>query len=101
RPPLWLRGFFAAAPIPLPVGAVLAVVGAVIALLARRQRSTAQSLKRQKELAGAEIDRRVRGRSQMEQELKQAQADNEAQLTAVDLPDLAAAEALLAAEKEH
>ncbi len=98
---LAVGGAIASAPILLPVGAVLAVVGAVIALLARRQRTIAQSLKRQKELAGAEIDRRLRGRSQMEQELKVAQADYEAQLEAVELPDIAAAEVLLAAEKEH
>ena len=98
---LAVGGFLASAAILLPVGAVLVLIGAVIAVLARRQRSTAQSLKRQKELAGAEIDRRLRGRSQMEEELKQAQADFETQLTAVDLPDLAAAEALLAAEQAH
>ncbi|MDP9483433.1 MAG: hypothetical protein M3P84_09445, partial [Chloroflexota bacterium] len=98
---LAVGGFLADAAILLPVGAVLAVIGAVVAVLARRQRLTAQSLKRQKELAGAEIDRRLRGRSQMEQELKQASADYADQLEAVDLPDLAAAEALLAAEQEH
>jgi DNA repair exonuclease SbcCD ATPase subunit len=37
----------------------------------------------------------------MEEELKQAKADTETQLAAVDLPDLAAVEALLAAEIEH
>jgi recombinational DNA repair ATPase RecF len=98
---LAVGGFFADAAILLPVGAVLVLIGAVIAVLARRQRLTAQSLKRQKELAGDEIDRRLRGRSQMEEDLKQAQADFETQLTAVDLPDLAAGEALLAAEQAH
>ncbi len=98
---LAVGGFLSDAAALLPVGAVLVLVGAVIAVLARRQRTTAQSLKRQKELAGAEIDRRLRGRSQMEQELKQAQADMESQLAAVDLPDLATVEALLVAETEH
>lgn len=98
---LAVGGFFADAAILLPVGAVLVLIGAVVAVLARRQRSAAQSLKRQKELAGAEIDRRLRGRSQMEQELKQATADLAEQLEAVELPDLAAAEALLTAEQEH
>ncbi|HEX7473075.1 MAG TPA: AAA family ATPase [Candidatus Limnocylindrales bacterium] len=85
----------------VPVGAALVVLGGVIALFARRQASIAQDLRRQKELASAEIDRRLRGRSQMEEELKQALADQETQLAAVDLPDLASAEALLAAEQAH
>lgn len=85
----------------LPVGAGLEVLAIVIAVFARRQRSVARDLRRQKEMASTEIDRRLRGRSQMEEELKQAQADTEAQLAAVDLPDLATVEALLAAEKEH
>jgi uncharacterized protein YhaN len=37
----------------------------------------------------------------MEQELKQAVLDTEAQLASLELPDLAAAQTLLAAEKEH
>jgi recombinational DNA repair ATPase RecF len=98
---LAVGGFLSNAALLLPVGAVLVLIGAVIAVLARRQRTTAQSLKRQKELAGAEIDRRLRGRSQMEQDLKQAQADMESQLAAVELPDVASVEALLVAEKEH
>jgi len=85
----------------VPVGAALVVLGGGVALFARRQSSIAQDLRRQKELASAEIDRRLRGRSQMEEELKQAQADQETQLAAVDLPDLASAEALLAAEQAH
>lgn len=85
----------------VPVGAALVVLGGAVALFARRQSSIAQDLRRQKELASAEIDRRLRGRSQMEEELKQALADQETQLAAVDLPDLASAEALLAAEQAH
>jgi DNA repair exonuclease SbcCD ATPase subunit len=37
----------------------------------------------------------------MEEELKQAQADTETQLGAIDLPDLATVEILLVAEQEH
>jgi recombinational DNA repair ATPase RecF len=85
----------------LPVGVGLAILGVVVALFARRQRSIARDLRHQKELASEEIDRRLRGRSEMEQELKQASADYAAQLEAIDLPDFAAADALLTAEKEH
>jgi DNA repair exonuclease SbcCD ATPase subunit len=85
----------------LPVGIGLAIVGLVLGILAGRQRSIARDLRRQKEMAGAEIDRRLRGRSQMEQELKQAQIESVGQLETLGLEDLAAAEALLTAEREH
>ena len=85
----------------VPIGAGVALLGVVVGIFASRQRSVAHDLRHQKELAGAEIDRRLRGRSQMEQELKQAVLDTEAQLASLELPDLAAAQTLLAAEKEH
>jgi uncharacterized protein YhaN len=85
----------------LPVGIVLVVIGIAVALFARRQRTAATSLQTQKQLAGEEIDRRLRGRSQLEQELRQAELDTEAQLATIDLPDLPAAETLLAEEEAH
>ena len=88
-------------PILLPVGIGLAVLGAVIALFARRQRSLSTDLRAQKQLAGVEIDRRLRGRSQLEQELREAEADTAAQLENLGLPDIASAETLLSAEEEH
>jgi uncharacterized protein YhaN len=48
-----------------------------------------------------EIDRRLRGRSEMKYELAQAEADTAQQLMGLGLPDLAAAEGLLAQEQEH
>ncbi|HUQ79284.1 MAG TPA: AAA family ATPase [Patescibacteria group bacterium] len=53
------------------------------------------------ELRDVQIDRRLRGRSEMEQELRQAEADVAQQLIGLALEDLAAAEALLVAEHEH
>jgi uncharacterized protein YhaN len=53
------------------------------------------------QLRDVEIDRRLRGRSDMEAELAQAEADTAQQLAGLQLPDLAAAEGLLEAEKEH
>ena len=88
-------------PILLPVGIGLVVLGVVIALFARRQRALSFDLRAQKQLAGAEIDRRLRGRSQLEHELKEAEADTAAQLQNLELPDFAAAEALLSAEEAH
>ena len=46
----------------------------------------------QAQLRDVEIDRRLRGRSEMEAELRQAEADTAQQLKAVGLEDLAAAE---------
>jgi uncharacterized protein YhaN len=85
----------------LPIGIGLVVIGIVVALFARRQRSAATDLQTQKQLAGEEIDRRLRGRSQLEQELRQAELDTEAQLSTIGLPDLAAAEMLLNEEETH
>ena len=44
------------------------------------------------EMRDVEIDRRLRGRSEMEEELRQAEADTAQQLVGLGLPDLAAAE---------
>jgi DNA repair exonuclease SbcCD ATPase subunit len=49
----------------------------------------------------SEITRRLRGRSELEAELRQCESDIAAQLALVALEDLPAAEALLAAEREH
>jgi DNA repair exonuclease SbcCD ATPase subunit len=85
----------------LPVGIGLIALGALMAVFARRQRALALDLRRQRQLAGAEIDRRLRGRSVLEQELKEAEGDMMVQLATLELPDLAAAEALLEAEESH
>jgi DNA repair exonuclease SbcCD ATPase subunit len=83
------------------VGLGAVVVGAGLAWFARRQRRLAMDFKRQKELRDVEIDRRLRGRSQLEEELRQAEADSERQLGSVDLADLPGAEDLLRREEEH
>jgi DNA repair exonuclease SbcCD ATPase subunit len=85
----------------LPVGIGLIALGALMAVFARRQRALALDLRRQRQLAGAEIDRRLRGRSVLEQELKEAEGDMMVQLATLELPDLTAAEALLEAEESH
>ncbi len=84
-----------------PVGLVVVVVGAILAIVGIRQRKTAQDIRRQKELAGAEVERRLRGRSQMEAELREAEADTAAQLGGLGLSDLAAAEDMLGREETH
>jgi DNA repair exonuclease SbcCD ATPase subunit len=80
------------------LGAIVAVVGLVLAAVALWLR---RSYKMQAQLRDVEIDRRLRGRSEMEAELKDCEARTAIQLKSLDLPDLAAAEALLAREEAH
>ena len=80
------------------IGALIAVLGlalAAVALWLRRGHHM------QTQLRDVEIDRRLRGRSEMEAELADCEGRTEQQLTALQLPDLAAAEDLLAKEEEH
>ncbi len=83
---------------PLYVGAAVALIGGILSAVALwlRRSSSMQEL-----LRGDEIDRRLRGRSEMEAELHQAETDVEQQLGTLGLDDLAAAEELLAREEAH
>lgn len=83
------------------VGIGVGILGLIIGLVALRQRKSASDFRRQKQLAENEVERRLRGRSQMEAELRQAEEDAAAQLLGLGLPDLAAAEEQLALEEAH
>ncbi len=83
---------------PEVVGAIAAGIGLVLALVAWWLR---RSDRMQAQMRDVEIDRRLRGRSEMEQDLRRAEADTAKQLVAIDLADLPAAEAMLAQETEH
>jgi DNA repair exonuclease SbcCD ATPase subunit len=85
-------------PTVMYLGAAIAGVGVILALVAfwLRRRYTMQG-----QLRDVEIDRRLRGRSEMEAELRQAEADTAQQLGALGLDDLATAEDLLAREEAH
>ncbi|MGH2512728.1 MAG: ATP-binding protein [Candidatus Limnocylindrales bacterium] len=85
----------------LGVGIGLALIGAGLLVFARRRRTAAFSEARKKQLAEVEIDRRLRGRSQLENELKEAESDYAQQLGGISQPDMAAAQAELAAEEAH
>ncbi|HVA88129.1 MAG TPA: AAA family ATPase [Candidatus Saccharimonadales bacterium] len=88
---------------PIVAGAVLVAIalGLGISVFAVRKRQAAGDFRRAKQLRDDQIARRLRGRSQLESELREKEADFEAQLEGLALPDLAAAEALLAAEEAH
>jgi uncharacterized protein YhaN len=89
------------APLAMPVGVVAILVGVFVALFAIRQRGAANLFRRQRELRDVEIDRRLRGRSRLEEELRLVESDTAQQLEAIDLPDLPAAEELLNLEEDH
>ena len=84
--------------IPGLLGGVAAGIGFILAFVALWLR---RSDRMQAEMRDVQIDRRLRGRSEMEAELRQANADTAQQLLGLGLPDIAAAEALLAQEQEH
>ena len=84
--------------VPELLGGAVAGIGFILAFVAWWLR---RSDRVQAQLRDVEIDRRLRGRSEMEAELKQAEADTTQQLLALGLPDLAAAEDLLGRETEH
>ena len=84
--------------IPQLLGGVAAGIGFILAFVALWLR---RSDRMQAEMRDVQIDRRLRGRSEMEAELRQANADTAQQLLGLGLPDIVAAEALLAKEQEH
>ncbi|HEX8025774.1 MAG TPA: hypothetical protein VF484_06195, partial [Candidatus Limnocylindrales bacterium] len=92
--PLAMSGWTALAVLLLLFGIVLAAIG-------RRQRERAMDFKRTKDLREADIERRLRGRSQLENELQMAEVMMQNQLSSIGLPDLAAVQALHDAEEEH
>jgi uncharacterized protein YhaN len=91
-------GIIDAGSIPQFIGVAAAGIGLIMALIAIWLR---RSYRMQGQLRDVEIDRRLRGRSEMEAELRQAEQDTEKQLGALGLDDLAAAEDLYAREAAH
>ena len=83
---------------PQYLGAALAGIGLILTLVAFWLRRSTQM---QEQLRDVEIDRRLRGRSEMEAELRQAQADTEKHLGSLGLEDLASAEDMLSKEEAH
>jgi DNA repair exonuclease SbcCD ATPase subunit len=83
---------------PQFLGGAAAGIGFILAFVALWLRRSDRTTR---ELRDVEIDRRLRGRSEMKYELAQAEADTSQQLEGLGLPDLGAAEELLAREQEH
>ena len=88
-------------PGPGLLAALLVLVGAIVAAVGRRQRIRAQDVRKNKDMRSQEIERRLRGRSMLEQELSMEEVTLTNLLAALELPDLPAVEALVAAEEAH
>ena len=84
--------------VPQAVGAGIAALGLVFGLVAVWLRSHD---KMQGQLRDVEIDRRLRGRSEIEAELRLTEAGLEQHLGTLGLADLAEAEDLLSREEAH
>jgi DNA repair exonuclease SbcCD ATPase subunit len=85
-------------PVVQVIGGIMAVAGLALAAVALWLR---RSVNNQAQLRDVQIDRRLRGRSEMEAELVDSELKSKAQLSALGLPDLAAAEDLLTREEAH
>ncbi len=93
-----LLGIAVPGPIPSLIGAVIGGIGVILALVALWMR---RGYRMGTQLRDVEIDRRLRGRSEMEAELQAVEADTARRLGSLGLDDLAAAEDLLAREEAH
>ena len=80
---------------------LLALFGLGLALVARRQRMRAAGVRKTKDLLELEVERRLRGRSLLEQELQAEEATLSNLLAVLDKPDLPAVERLVEAEEAH
>jgi DNA repair exonuclease SbcCD ATPase subunit len=89
----------------IELGVIVQVIGGIIAVAGLAMAGVAFWLRRshkdQALLRDIEIDRRLRGRSEMEADLVDSVARSEAQLAALGLTDLAEAEDLLTREDGH
>ncbi len=94
-------GVFAGLAAAVAGGAAAAVLGLLLAALARARRRAAFDFRRTKQLRDVEIARRLRGRSQLQDDVRRAEADLQAQLAAIEVDDPKAAEDLLAREDAH
>jgi DNA repair exonuclease SbcCD ATPase subunit len=83
------------------LAALLVLFGVGLALIARRQRMRARRVRRTKDLREQEVERRLRGRSLLEQELQAEESTLSDLLVALNQPDLAGVERLVEAEEAH
>jgi DNA repair exonuclease SbcCD ATPase subunit len=102
----WTRVFaiapaFATATIVTVAGSFLAIAGALALLSAFRRRDSVGDIATANQMRHEAIERRLRGRSDTEERLYDAQARREEVLAGMDQESLGDAEKLLAAESDH
>jgi DNA repair exonuclease SbcCD ATPase subunit len=83
------------------IGLLVALLGVVSAAFALWRRRLAFDVNYQNHLREEQVNRRLRGRSVVEEQLRQQERAREAQLAGLGVKDFAAAEALLAEEEAH
>ena len=93
-----LLAAFASQPL---IGVLIALAGLASAFVGLRRSRLAFDPTYQRHLRAEQVARRLRGRSEIEERLRQAQKGREAQLAGLGVADLAVAEKVLAAEEEH
>lgn len=86
---------------PVLAGGAVIGIGLILAIVAVALRQGDTRRARAFGLRSEEISRRLRGRSELEQELREAEADSHDQLKGIGLEDLPAVEELLAREEAH
>ncbi len=84
--------------IPIGIGGLIAVIGLVLAIVGWWLRRGAPA---EKSLRDVEVDRRLRGRSEIEQELREAQAEHDDVLQRLGLTEFSEAEERLGLEEAH
>jgi DNA repair exonuclease SbcCD ATPase subunit len=88
--------------LPVAVGVVVSILlGLSLAMYSVRKRRATFDFRPVRQLRGDQISRRLRGRSQFEQQLVEKEADYAAQLASFQLADLPSAENLLVREEAH
>ena len=87
--------------IPTYVALAIAGVGVAFDAVAIVRQRRSKDVGRQNVLRDEQISRRLRGRSEIEQAMHDAEAKRAQELGNIDLPDLPTAEALLTAEADH
>jgi len=89
----------------LALGSVIPILGAVVAIVGAAFAAAGWWLRRgdrlQRQLRDVEVDRRLRGRSDIEQELKTEQMTRDQELEGLELASTVEAEELLDAEEAH
>lgn len=96
-----LVGSLLPAMVALVLAGVLLGVGVVLAVVAIRMARRVRLVKVQAQMQAAEIDRRLQGKGQEDEQLRDARRERDALLTVIGVPDVYAADSLLERAAAH